>query len=89
MKMKENRHHLLYEFARGLAFHFKREASLVEEMGAPLISNGLVKRTKLSSGGPQGLYDFDGSVQEKLEHLEDDRPSQSEIASYEDPLGFL
>ena len=31
MGMTENRHDLLYEFARGLAFHFKREASLVEK----------------------------------------------------------
>jgi hypothetical protein len=31
MGMTENRHDLFYEFARGLAFHFKREVSLVEK----------------------------------------------------------
>ena len=31
MKMKENGHHLLYEFARGLASHFKRDAFPVEK----------------------------------------------------------
>ena len=31
MGMKEGRHYPLYDFARGLAFHFKGERSVVEQ----------------------------------------------------------